>query len=287
MKLKLTLAAVAAAALAGCSTVNTVAPIEDHAEVLEPAAKTVPVEEGTSKTVPASPYLAGETLTDSGRTHTVVAGDTLYNIGVRYGVNPRELAALNGITDPTAIPLGFVMKLPETTVKAEETPATQAPEQAVTGEAIAVGTEETPAPEVKPVTIEVAKGMMTLPWPATGTVIADFNATNHAGIDIAGNLGDPVKVVLDGTVHYVGNGAAKGYGNFVIVKHNVRLPGAGTTPLVTVYGNASGILVKMGESVRQGQTIALMGNSDADRVKLRFEMRQGAPVDPAKYLEAK
>ena len=312
MKLKLTLTAVAAAALAGCSTVNTVAPIEDHAEVLEPAAKTVPVEEGTSKTIPASPYLAGETLTDSGRTHTVVAGDTLYNIGVRYGVNPRELAALNGITDPTAIPLGFVMKLPETAVKAEETPVTQAPDQAVTGETIAVGAEETPAPEVKPVTIEVAKrletpdeaaqrelaqqekiraaaakGVMTLPWPATGTVIADFNATNHAGIDIAGNLGDPIKVVLDGTVHYVGNGAAKGYGNFVIVKHNVRLPGAGTTPLVTVYGNASQILVKMGESVRQGQTIALMGNSDADRVKLRFEMRQGAPVNPAKYLEAK
>ena len=215
MKLKHTLAAVAAAVLAGCSTVNTVAPIEDHAEVLEPAAKTVPVEEGTSKTIPASPYLTGETLTDSGRTHTVVAGDTLYNIGVRYGVNPRELAALNGITDPTAIPLGFVMKLPETAVKAEETPATQVTDQAVTGEAIAVGAEETPA-EVTPVTSEVAKrletpdeaaqrelaqqekirtaaakGVMTLPWPATGTVIADINATNPAGIDIAGNLGDP------------------------------------------------------------------------------------------------
>ena len=67
----------------------------------------------------------------------------------------------------------------------------------------------------------------------------------------------------------------------------MRLPGAGTTPLVTVYGNTSQILVKMGESVRQGQTIALMGNSDADRVKLRFEMRQGAPVNPANYLEAK
>ena len=56
---------------------------------------------------------------------------------------------------------------------------------------------------------------------------------------------------------------------------------------MTVYGNASQILVKMGESVRQGQTIALMGNSDADRVKLRFEMRQGAPLNPAKYLELK
>jgi len=165
---------------------------------------------------------------------------------------------------------------------------------------------------VKPVTVEVAKrldtpdeaaqrelaeaaklrqaaaaGTMTIPWPAEGRVIADFTATRNAGIDIAGNLGDPVKVVLDGTVHYVGNGAAKGYGNFVIVKHNVRLPGQGTTPLVTVYGNADKILVKMGESVRQGQTIATMGQSDSDRVKLRFEMRQGAPVNPAKYLQAK
>ncbi len=314
MKLRLILATGAVAALAGCSTVTTMAPIEDHAEVVTPSAQSVPVEEGKSTAV-ATPYLANEQATDSGRTHTVVAGDTLYNIGVRYDVNPRELAALNGITDPTTMSLGLVLKIPASATKSAETQTTApAAETTVAGEAVAVTVTEDvkPAQEVKPVTVEVAKrldtpdeaaqrelaeavklrqaaaaGTMTIPWPAEGRVIADFTATKNAGIDIAGNLGDPVKVVLDGTVHYVGSGAAKGYGNFVIVKHNVRLPGQGTTPLVTVYGNADQILVKMGESVRQGQTIATMGKSDSDRVKLRFEMRQGAPVNPAKYLEAK
>ncbi len=313
-KLRLILATGAVAALAGCSTVTTMAPIEDHAEVVAPTAQTVPVEEGKSTSV-ATPYLAEQKATDSGRTHTVVAGDTLYNIGVRYGVNPGELAALNGITDPTTMSLGLVLKIPETATKAPQTESAPAAEAATTvaGEAVAVTAAEAKTEEAaKPVTVEVAKrldtpdeaaqrelaeaaklrkaaaaGTMTIPWPADGRVIADFTATKNAGIDIAGNLGDPVKVVLDGTVHYVGNGAAKGYGNFVIVKHNVRLPGSGTTPLVTVYGNADKILVKMGESVRQGQTIATMGKSDSDRVKLRFEMRQGAPVNPAQYLQQK
>ena len=305
IKLKFTLAAAAAMVLVGCSTTTTtMAPIEDHATTA-PAATSVPVNAGSSQTV--TPYLAKENAKDSGRTHTVVAGDTLYNIGVRYGVNPREIASLNGITDPTTMSLGLVLKIPEAATKAPE--ATSATETTVAGETVVVTTT---AETEKPVTVEVAKrpdtpeeaaqselaqaeslrkaaaqGQAKFPWPASGAVIANFTQTNRAGIDIAGSMGDPVKVILDGTVHYVGNGAAKGYGNFVIVKHNVRLPGSGTTPLVTVYGNAKEILVRMGESVRQGQTIATMGNSDSDRVKLRFEMRQGAPVDPMKYLQAR
>jgi lipoprotein NlpD len=45
------------------------------------------------------------------------------------------------------------------------------------------------------------------------------------------------------------------------------------------------VLVKEGQSVTRGQKIALMGNTDADQVKLHFEVRRlGKPVDPAKYL---
>jgi len=44
-------------------------------------------------------------------------------------------------------------------------------------------------------------------------------------------------------------------------------------------------LVKEGQSVSRGQKIAEMGNTDADQVKLHFEIRKlGKPVDPAKYL---
>jgi lipoprotein NlpD len=45
------------------------------------------------------------------------------------------------------------------------------------------------------------------------------------------------------------------------------------------------VLVKEGQSVARGQKIAEMGNTDAERVELHFEIRQlGKPVDPAKYL---
>ena len=115
MQLKLLFAAAAAATLVGCSTTTTMAPIENHARGSESAATTVPIEEGSSTQVPASPYLAKEKApVSSGRMHVVVAGDTLYNIGVRYGVNPRELAALNGISDPTTISIGTELRIPQT-----------------------------------------------------------------------------------------------------------------------------------------------------------------------------
>ena len=115
-------------------------------------------------------------------------------------------------------------------------------------------------------------------------MIADFAATGNLGIDIAGRKGDPVMAVLDGTVQYVGNNT-EGYGQFVIVRHNIRLPGKGSTPLITVYGNTSKVLVRINESVRAGQKIAEMGDTDANRVKLRFEIRQGRPLDPMLYLQ--
>jgi lipoprotein NlpD len=75
---------------------------------------------------------------------------------------------------------------------------------------------------------------------------------------------------------YEGSGL-RGYGNLVIVKHN------GT--FLTAYAHNQTLLVKEDQVVRKGQKIADMGASDADRVKLHFEIRrQGKPVDPAKLL---
>ena len=83
----------------------------------------------------------------------------------------------------------------------------------------------------------------------------------------------------DGKVVYSGTGL-RGYGKLVIVKHNATY--------LSAYAHNSNILVKEGQSVSRGQKIAEMGNSDADQVKLHFEVRrQGKPVDPMKYLPAR
>ena len=54
---------------------------------------------------------------------------------------------------------------------------------------------------------------------------------------------------------------------------------------LTAYGNNQKILVKVGEQIKRGQQIATMGNTDAKRTQLHFELRQnGQPQDPAKFL---
>lgn len=113
-------------------------------------------------------------------------------------------------------------------------------------------------------------------WPATGKVVNGFNESSNKGVDIAGQVGDPVMASAPGKVVYVGSGL-RGYGNLVIIKHNATY--------LSAYAHNQKILVKEGQSVKRGQEIATLGDSDADRAKLHFEIRrQGKPVDPLKYL---
>ena len=75
---------------------------------------------------------------------------------------------------------------------------------------------------------------------------------------------------------YAGSGL-RGYGNLVIVQHNPTY--------LTAYGHNESLLVSEGQTVKRGQTIALMGKTDADRVKLHFEVRQdGKPVNPNNFV---
>lgn len=116
-------------------------------------------------------------------------------------------------------------------------------------------------------------------WPSAGSVIAGFDEVKNKGLDIAGKLGDPVLAAGDGRVVYAGAGL-RGYGNLIILKHN--------NTYLTAYAHNQTLLVKEDQAVRKGQKIAEVGQSDADRVKLHFEIRrQGKPVDPARYLPAR
>lgn len=129
-----------------------------------------------------------------------------------------------------------------------------------------------PAPTVKPLPPAPAAFIR----PAAGPTLSRYDGKNNKGLDIAGSPGDAIFAAADGRVVYVGS-ELRGYGNMVIVKHN--------DTFLSAYAHAQQILVKEKDVVRQGQKIAEMGNSGADRVKLHFELRkQGVAVDPEPYL---
>ena len=115
--------------------------------------------------------------------------------------------------------------------------------------------------------------------PTSGKVIAGFSeSANRKGVDIAGKSGQPVYASGDGKVVYSGTGL-RGYGKLVIIKHNKTY--------ISAYAHNDQIMVKEREQVKRGQKIAEMGSTDAEQVKLHFEIRKfGKPVDPAKLLSA-
>jgi lipoprotein NlpD len=84
-----------------------------------------------------------------------------------------------------------------------------------------------------------------------------------------------VQAAASGRVIYAND--LRGYGRLVIIKHN--------NTWVSAYAHNDKLVVKEQQDVKKGQKIAEMGSSDADQVKLHFEVRrQGKPVDPVRLL---
>ncbi|MFO1321793.1 MAG: peptidoglycan DD-metalloendopeptidase family protein [Burkholderiales bacterium] len=110
-------------------------------------------------------------------------------------------------------------------------------------------------------------------WPTKGDVLYRFGEPGRPkGIGIGGKAGQPVQAAADGKVVYSGTGL-RGYGKLVIIKHNETY--------LSVYAHNQSVLVKEGDLAKRGQKIAEMGDTDATRVALHFEVRRfGQPVDP-------
>jgi murein DD-endopeptidase MepM/ murein hydrolase activator NlpD len=113
-------------------------------------------------------------------------------------------------------------------------------------------------------------------WPARGTVIAAYDEAKNKGVDIDGSAGDPVYASADGRVVFSGSGL-RGYGKLIILKHD--------DTYLTAYAHNQNLLVAENQSVSKGQRIAEMGSTEADQVKLHFEIRRnGKSVDPIPFL---
>lgn len=220
-------------------------------------------------------------------THTVVRGDTVYNIAKRYQITQDNLRAWNNMADNT-ISVGQVLRVKPAgyTAPAGSAATSAAHTQPPAASSATPNVPSTPQANTSrvatPATTPTVStggvrntGGITWQRPTAGNVITKFGGTNK-GVDIAGNPGQPVVAAADGKVVYAGSGL-RGYGNLVIIQHSPTF--------LSAYGHNQSLLVNEGQTVKRGQTIAKMGNSDASRTQLHFEVRQnGKPVNPANYV---
>jgi len=220
--------------------------------------------------------------------YTVKPGDTLLRISLENGQSTQDLTRWNQLENPNRIEVGQVIRVippassevvikPIARPQVVATPAALAPASGTSASVTELAAASASSAAVsKPVATEDGINWI---WPANGVVLAGFDDVKNKGVDIGGKAGDTVVAAADGRVVYVGAGL-RGYGNLIILKHN--------NVYLTAYAHNQTLLVKEDQSVLKGQKIAEMGSSDADRVKLHFEVRrQGKPVDPAKYLPAR
>lgn len=290
--------ALAMALLAGCASAPNRAPVEDRGAGRLPAA-------GGSAVVaaPADPQKPLPGAENAGKPgyYMVKPGDTLIRIGLDNGQNWRDLVKWNALDNPNVIEVGQVLRVVPpgadpgaaaakgvSTARVESRPLDAKSAPAVVGNASPASgaAASPPAPAAASAVVAVAPPEPKAPregdddinwsWPASGPVVAPFEEGKVKGLSIGGKAGDPVLAAADGRVVYAGSGL-RGYGNLIILKHN--------NTYLTAYAHNQVLLVKEDQAVKRGQKIAEMGSTDADAVKLHFEIRrQGKPVDPAKLL---
>ena len=209
--------------------------------------------------------------------YSVRPGDTLTKIALDHGQAWRDIVKWNGLDNPNVIEVDQVLRVAPLAAEPKLSAAPKSNAQT----AVQPNPQTSPQPS-NAANANAANAMedgLAFAWPHQGQVIAGFDEAKNKGLDFAGKAGDPVLAAADGKVVYAGSGLS-GYGNLVILKHN--------NTFLTAYAHNQTLLVKEDQAVVKGQRIAEMGNSDADRVKLHFEIRkQGKPVDPSKYLPSR
>jgi len=219
-----------------------------------------------------------------GKTHRVVAGDTLFSIAWRYGVDLKKLAEFNGIKPPYTIYPAQQIKLDLRTSQTGPGVAQAASGSVgkampgVKGSAAQGRSENRTNKSTNSKNSDSLHRSPEWQWPASGKLLALYQGDSglNKGIDLSGKLGEPVLAAASGRVVYAGSGLS-GYGKLLIIKHNETF--------LSAYAHNDQLSVKEGDLVKAGQRIADMGSSGTDRVKLHFEIRsEGSPVDPLKYL---
>ena len=201
------------------------------------------------------------------RSHTVKDGETGFDIAMDYGVPWDEIAAANGLKRAAKVKPGQKLAIPT----------------------LASGVGAGPLAAASPsISTEPAKGLPdtiapAFAWPVSGKVRRGFIAAGstqppHDGIDVLADEGTAVRASSAGEVIFAGPGPEE-YGLTVIVYHSGRW--------TTTYSYLSKITVKVGDKVKSGERIGLVGQTGlASAPQLHFEIRRNKlALDPARYLK--
>jgi murein DD-endopeptidase MepM/ murein hydrolase activator NlpD len=194
-------------------------------------------------------------LPQKGLLHTAGSGDTLWGIANTYQVEVAAILAANSKTTED-VSIGEILFIP----------GGKKPKEAERLSARA----ETP----------VSRGSSSrFTWPTEGELTSGFAqrwGRHHDGIDLANDIGTPVRAAREGRVSY--SGWSSGYGRVVMIEHD-----QGYT---TVYGHLNESYVTEGQYVKAGQSIAAMGNTgNSTGPHLHFEVRKnGTPINPYNVL---
>lgn len=188
--------------------------------------------------------------------YTVRNGDTLYAIATRYDLDYRELARWNDIGRDYRIYPGQKLRLTARGGRVASSKPTS---------------QSSPAPQIPrgpPVQWQ---------WPTqSGAFTRTQRPNGGQGLTIQGELNQSIRAAGPGRVVYTGSGLL-GYGQLLIIKHN--------DTYLSAYAHTSSMLVKEGDAVTGGQTVATMGAGARGAPMLYFEIRvNGKPVDPLLFL---
>ncbi|MDQ7010462.1 MAG: M23 family metallopeptidase [Mariprofundaceae bacterium] len=203
--------------------------------------------------------------------YTVRAGDTLYSIGRRFGVDYHLLARRNHLRYPYTIYVGQHLYLTSIAPRASYMPVSKGRR---TVKSVKTGRVRKTPPAAN------SHKVVRLQWPVKGKITSHFGRRSsrvHDGIDISAREGTPVRAAGSGEVVYADHRLA-GYGKLIIIRHG--------PDLFTAYAHNQRNLVRKGAHVRAGDVIARVGRSGrASGPHLHFEVRRGStPVDPLAYL---
>lgn len=218
----------------------------------------------------------------SGVLVTVKKGDTLLSLANKYNADATQIASANRLDADRSLTIGTEIVIPggeppeiSSPIASRQTPPsrsyTQNPPESGRHEAVPIITQ-------KPADADTSEAPVgKLFWPTSGHSITQYYSWHHTGLDIDGDFSSPLYAAHDGVVTTAGWNSG-GYGLQIVVTGN---------GVMTRYGHSSKIFVKVGDVVKRGQTIAMMGSTGRSTGShLHFEVYiNGVRTNPLSYLK--